>query len=84
MMQKVLYPWLGRDYVLSFFGNTGGKARQAYPEYLVEEKGINLEKELSGVGLLRSHGGWSKVQSMRKQGIKALSDDLQRRQGSYG
>ena len=75
MMQKVQYPWLDRDYVLSFFGDTEGKARQAYLEYLQEEIGENREKELSGGGLLRSHGGWSRVQSMRKQGIKALSDD---------
>ena len=75
MMQKVLYPWLDRDYVLSFFGDREGKARKAYLEYLEEEKGINREKELSGGGLLRSHGGWSKVQSMRKQGVKTLSDD---------
>lgn len=75
MMQKVQYPWLDRDYVLSFFGNTEGKARRAYLEYLQEEIGENREKELSGGGLLRSHGGWSRVQSMRKQGIKALSDD---------
>lgn len=75
MMQKVLYPWLDRDYVLSFFDDTEGKARKAYLEYLEDEKVINREKELSGGGLLRSHGGWSKVQSMRKQGMKALSDD---------
>ena len=75
MMQKVLYPWLDSDYVLSFFGDTEGKARKAYLEYLEDEKGINREKELSGGGLLRSHGGWSKVQSMRRQGVKSLSDD---------
>ena len=75
MMHKVRYKWLDCDYVLSFFGNRAGDARQAYLEYLEEEKGVDREKELSGGGLLRSHGGWSKVQSMRKQGIKALSDD---------
>ncbi len=75
MMNKVRYKWLDCDYVLSCFGNRAGDARQAYLEYLEEEKGVDREKELSGGGLLRSHGGWSKVQSMRKQGIKALSDD---------
>ena len=75
MMSSVQYKWLDCDYVLSFFGNRKGEARQAYLDYLEEEKGIDREKELSGGGLLRSHGGWSTVQSMRKQGIKALSDD---------
>ncbi|UZJ40225.1 transposase [Prosthecochloris sp. SCSIO W1101] len=75
MMHKVLYSWFNRDYVLSFFGETESKAQQAYSEYLGEEIGKNREKELSGGGLLRSHGGWSKVQSMRKQGTKVLSDD---------
>lgn len=75
LMKKVHYDWLDRDYVLQFFGSREGEARRAYLAYLEEEIGVNREKELSGGGLLRSHGGWSKVQSMRKQGIKALSDD---------
>ncbi|MBF0585299.1 hypothetical protein INT08_06555 [Prosthecochloris sp. N3] len=36
---------------------------------------IDREKELSGGGLLRSQGGWSRVCSMRKRGEKALSDE---------
>ena len=75
MMEKVHYTWLGREYVLQFFGNKEGEARKAYVEYLEEEVGINRENELSGGGLLRSHGGWSNVLSMRKHGVKALSDD---------
>ena len=75
VMKKAHYTWLDRDYVLQFFGERDGEARRAYLAYLEEEMGENREKELSGGGLLRSHGGWSKVQSMRKQGIKALSDD---------
>ncbi|MCW8815677.1 MAG: transposase [Chlorobium sp.] len=75
VMKKAHYTWLDRDYVLQFFGERDGEARRAYLAYLEEEIGENREKELSGGGLLRSHGGWSKVQSMRMQGIKALSDD---------
>jgi hypothetical protein len=37
--------------------------------------GIDREKEFSGGGLLRSHGGWEQVQSMRKKGTKVLSDE---------
>ena len=75
MMKKVHYKWFDRDYVLQFFGEKERGARRVYLAYLEEEIGENREKELSGGGLLRSHGGWSKVQSMRKQGIKAFSDD---------
>ena len=75
MMNKVHYTWLDREYVLQCFGDREGEAGKAYAEYLEEEAGINREKELSGGGLLRSHGGWSNVLSMRKQGVKALSDD---------
>ena len=75
MMNKVHYPWLDREYVLQYFGDREGEARKAYVAYLEEETGINREKELLGGGLLRSHGGWSNVLSMRTQGVKALSDD---------
>lgn len=75
LMNKIHYPWGDRDYVLLFFGNGEGEALHAYQEYLEEEHGVDREKELSGGGLLRSHGGWSQVQSMRKRGIKVLSDD---------
>lgn len=74
-MKKVHYNWLDRDYVLRFFGDRESEARRAYLAYLEEEIEMNREKELSGGGLIRSHGGWSKVQSMRKSGIKAPSDD---------
>ncbi|ASQ90049.1 hypothetical protein CHL67_03125 [Prosthecochloris sp. GSB1] len=75
MMNKVHYSWLNREYVLQCFGDREGEARRAYVAYLEEEIGINREKELSGGGLCRSYGGWSNVLSMRKQGVKALSDD---------
>jgi hypothetical protein len=37
--------------------------------------GIDREAELSGGGLVRSQGGWSKVLSMRKSGEQALGDE---------
>ncbi len=75
LMGKRSYEWMESDYVLQFFGNSAGKARQAYLEYIEEEMGVNREKELMSGGLLRSHGGWSKVQSMRRQRKKVLSDE---------
>ena len=75
LMRKIRYDWIDRDYVLQFFGSREGEARNAYLAFLKEEAGIDREKELSGGGLIRSQGGWSKVQSMRKTGTKALSDE---------
>lgn len=75
LMGKLSYEWMESEYVLQFFGNSAGKARQAYLEYIEEEMGVDREKELMGGGLVRSHGGWSKVQSMRKRREKVLSDE---------
>jgi putative transposase len=69
LMKRIHQEWLDRDYVLRFFGSVEGKARRAYLVFLEEEMGIDRESELSGGGLVRSHGGWSKVLSMRKQGV---------------
>ena len=75
LMKRIVHDWLDRDYVLQFFGRTEGKARKAYLAFLEEEIGIDRESELSGGGLVRSHGGWSNVQSMRQQGLKELGDE---------
>ena len=75
LMNKGKYEWIDRDYVLQFFGSRDGTARKAYLKFLEEEMGIDREQELSGGGLIRSQGGWSKVQSMRKSGEKALGDE---------
>jgi putative transposase len=44
---------------LVFFGSTEGEARRAYLVFVEEEMGIDRELELSGGGLVRSHGGWA-------------------------
>ncbi len=76
LMGKLSCEWMESDYVLQFFGDSAGRAaRQAYLEFIEEEMGIDREKELMGGGLVRSHGGWSKVQSMRRQKKKVLSDE---------
>jgi len=75
LMGRVRHDWMDSDYVLGFFGGRAGTARKAYLEFLHDEIGIDREKELSGGGLVRSQGGWSKVLSMRKKGEKAMSDE---------
>ena len=75
LMNNVQREWMNRDYVLRFFGNKDGSARKAYLEFLESEMGIDREQELSGGGLIRSQGGWLHVQSMRKRGERAQSDE---------
>ena len=75
LMKRIQHDWFDRDYVLRFFGSTEGKARRAYLVFLEEEMDIDRESELSGGGLVRSHGGWSQVLSMRKQGLKEQGDE---------
>jgi hypothetical protein len=67
--------WLDRDYVLQFFGSREGSAKSAYLKYLESEMKFDREQELTGVGLVRSHGGWSNVLSMRKQGLREMGDE---------
>ena len=74
-MKRMHHEWFDGDYVLRLFGSTDVKARRAYLVFLEEEMGIDRESELSGGGLVRSHGGWSKVLSMRKQGLKEQGDE---------
>jgi hypothetical protein len=58
--------WQKFDEVFSRFGKRVQAARRAYRSFV--EKGISLGKrpELTGGGLIRSMGGWSAVNSLRR------------------
>jgi hypothetical protein len=75
LMNEVVYEWMDREYVLRLFGSREGAARNAYLSFVEQEMGIDREQELSGGGLVRSQGGWSKVLSMRNNGERALGDE---------
>jgi putative transposase len=67
--------WMGVNSVLAEFGGTKKKARAEYRRFVRE--GIDQGKipELTGGGLIRSHGGWSAVLSMRRKKQKEESDE---------
>jgi REP element-mobilizing transposase RayT len=69
------YSWMSPDYVLSQFGRKRHAARQGYLRYV--EEGIPLGRipELTGGGLVRSLGGWSRVIALRKEGQGEESDE---------
>jgi REP element-mobilizing transposase RayT len=75
LMGRQVCDWLDRDYSLQFFGSREGSAKNEYLKFLASEMKIDREQELTGGGLVRSHGGWSNVLSMRKQGLKELGDE---------
>jgi hypothetical protein len=67
--------WMDVNSVLAEFGGTKKKARAEYQRFVRE--GIDQGKipELTGGGLIRSHGGWSAVLSMRRKKQKEESDE---------
>jgi len=74
IMRRARYDWFDREYVLRHFGSHEDSAIWSYLEYLSDEMTQDREAELSGGGLIRSHGGWSNVLSMRKQGLAENGD----------
>src|SRR5712692_2485154 len=75
VMGKVAHAWQARDSVLSWFGETTGRARRAYRHYVAEGLKQGRRPELVGGGLLRSRGGWSEVVALRRQGQRELGDE---------
>uniref|UniRef100_B3EP98 Transposase IS200-like domain-containing protein n=1 Tax=Chlorobium phaeobacteroides (strain BS1) TaxID=331678 RepID=B3EP98_CHLPB len=75
IVRKLRREWQDVDAVLKKFGDRAGTARRSYQAYLEEEAGKGRQPGLVGGGLVRSQGGWSAVQSQRKQGKMALGDE---------
>ncbi|MBI1864908.1 MAG: transposase [Nitrospirae bacterium] len=72
---KAKYSWMDTENVLATFGGTRRQALHAYRAFMAEGIGQGHVKELTGGGLIRSHGGWSQVQAMRRRGQKEEFDD---------
>jgi len=75
IMGEVKNEWMDVEYVLSQFGKQKQEARRAYRSFIEEGLNIGHSKELTGGGLIRSQGGWSKVLSMRRMGEQEKSDE---------
>lgn len=65
---KAKHPWMDSEAVLSQFGRTRRKSLHEYRLFMREGINQGMIKELTGGGLVRSQGGWSQVQSMRRRG----------------
>lgn len=67
--------WMGVNSVLAQFGGTKKKARAEYRRFVREGVDQGKIPELTGGGLIRSHGSWSAVLSMRRKKQKEESDE---------
>ena len=57
--------WQEREYILGQFNEKRGRAIQGYRQFMEEGKDQGRRGDLVGGGVVRSHGGWSQVLSMR-------------------
>jgi REP element-mobilizing transposase RayT len=72
---KSKHPWMDSDTVLSQFGGRKRRATSEYRRFVMEELGSGRKPELTGGGLLRSQGGWSRVLALQRSGQKQESDE---------
>jgi putative transposase len=66
--------WQDRDTILAYFGSDVEKAREGYERFVSDGIALGNRPELVGGGLVRSHGNWSQVVSLRKKGEAVNSD----------
>jgi len=66
--------WQETDYVLRRFSEERGEAIRRYRKFVEEGKKQGKRPDLAGGGLIRSHGGWSQVLSLRDLGKDVLHD----------
>jgi antitoxin component HigA of HigAB toxin-antitoxin module len=74
-MGKSDHEWQDRAYVLNWFGNKGKEAVKAYRSFVMAGIDEGKRPDLVGGGLIRSLGGWSEVQSMRRRKGRQLTDE---------
>jgi REP element-mobilizing transposase RayT len=67
--------WMDILHVLTQFGSRKNAARTAYRSFVMEGMKQGRVPELTGGGLVRSKGGWSKVESARRKGKREEYDE---------
>jgi len=67
--------WQSVDEVLIHFGDKKSNSIRKYEKFVSEGIGQGRREDLIGGGLIRSVGGWSRVNALKKLGLKWRSDD---------
>jgi len=77
LMGKIPYPWQDERFILSLFSRSAAKARMAYLNFVKGGLTQGRRPDLTGGGLVRSHGGWAEIRksSERLKGdVRVLGD----------
>ncbi|MDI6687380.1 MAG: transposase [Desulfobacterales bacterium] len=75
LMGRVKNDWQNRYYVLKLFGPKEGEAKRAYRWFVKMGIDQGHRSDLIGGGLIRSQGGWSAVNALRRLGVREKSDE---------
>jgi REP element-mobilizing transposase RayT len=67
--------WQDTDYILGLFGRTTRKARNAYCDFVTKGIAQGRKPELVGGGMIRSHGGWAALKTLKTKGIWLMGDE---------
>ena len=70
-----VYPWQATQSVLEQFAPTLRRARRAYQTFIAEGIKQGCRAEFQGGGLVRSVGGWTAVQELRRGRESYRSDE---------
>jgi hypothetical protein len=72
---KTNYPWMDVETILGRFGSKRRSSIAEYRRYIQNGLRDGRNPTLTGGGLIRSCGGWSQVQAMRRKGDSQLADE---------
>jgi REP element-mobilizing transposase RayT len=69
------HKWQDIEYILRFFGEKKAIARRNYSQFVRNGVDLGSRPDLTGGGLLRSHGGWAGIRAIRKSGDYQKGDE---------
>jgi putative transposase len=75
LMGKEKRDWQDTGYVLGHFGSESGVARKRYRVYVGKGVEAGRRPELTGGGLIRSVGGWTRAKELAGTGIRLKGDE---------
>jgi putative transposase len=75
LMGRAEKSWQNIDYVYGFFSEQKRLARERYRTFVKKGVDEGRRPDLTGGGLLRSHGGWTGLKGLHKAGIRVKGDE---------
>jgi putative transposase len=75
LIGRAKHPWMDAETVLAQFSDKKKRAIAEYRRFVAEDFSSKRKPELTGGGLVRSQGGWSRVLALQRKGQKHESDE---------